>query len=281
MLRLPLAGLVLSAMVTAAAAQTAPQPLPPGFHSFVPQVNDTFVRKMSSEAEADLHAGVAAYMARDYAAAQALLARPAEEGSAQANWMLAHMYRKGLGGPVDELRAHDIYQRMADNFDPDEPDRNIRFFMVDGLSRLADILREGNKAAGIKRDRRRALRLYQMAASAGHADAQYGLGMMYLAGEGVAKDRAYAMRWLGTAAQKRHAAAAAMLADIYYEKSDSIRALVWYRIAADTANSELSPRVLNQHEHLSRTMSQPDLAEADELYRRWSNRYPVQHRTAN
>jgi uncharacterized protein len=280
-LRLPLAGLALSALVTAAAAQTAPQPLPPGFHSFVPRANDTFIRKMSREAEADLDAGVAAYMAKDYAAAQTLLARPAEEGSAQANWMLAHMYRKGLGGPVDELRAHDIYQRMADNFDPDEPDRNIRFFMVDGLSRLADILRTGNKAAGTKRDRRRALRLYQMAASAGHADAQYGLGMMYLTGEGVAKDRAYGMRWLGTAAQKRHAAAAAMLADVYYEKSDPIRALVWYRIAADTANTELSPRVLNQHEHLSRTMTQPELAEADEMYRRWSNRFPIQHRTAN
>lgn len=280
-LRLPLAGLALLAMVAAAAAQTAPQPLPPGFHSFVPQANDTFIRKMTREAEDDLHAGVSAYMAKDYAAAKTLLARPAQEGNAQANWMLAHMHRKGLGGPVDEMKAYDIYQRMADNFDPDEPDRNVRFFMVDGLSRLADMLRAGNKAVGIQRDRRRALRLYQMAASAGHADAQYGLGMMYLAGEGVAKDRAYGMRWLGTAAQKRHAGAAAMLADIYYEKADTIRALVWYRIAADTANSELSPRVLNQHESLSRTMTQPELTEADELYRRWSNRFPVQHRTAN
>ena len=281
-LRLPLAGLALAAALGASAvAQTAPQQLPPGFHSCVPRASDTFVKQLSQDAEADLHSGVAAYMAKDYGAAHTLLMRPAEEGNAQANWMLAHMYRKGLGGPVDEVRAYEIYERMAANYDPDEPDRNVRFFMVDGLSRLADSLRSGNKAAGITRDRRRALRLYQMAASAGHANAQYGLGMMYLEGDGVAKDRAYGMRWLGTAAQKRHAAAAARLADIYFEAGDTIRSLVWYRIAADTADSTLSQRVLNQHEYLSKNMSQAELGEADQLYTRWTNRYPVQHRTAN
>ena len=131
-LRLPLAGLALAAALGASAvAQTAPQPLPPGFHSFVPRASDTFIKQLSADAEADLHSGIDAYRAKDYGAAHTLLLRPADEGNAQANWMLAHMYRNGLGGPVDEVRAHEIYERMAANYDPEEPDRNGTCSQVD------------------------------------------------------------------------------------------------------------------------------------------------------
>jgi hypothetical protein len=118
--------------------------------------------------------------------------------------------------------------------------------MIDGLSRLADGLRSGIEEADVKRDRRRALRLYRIAASAGHTNAQYGLGKMYLGGEGVTKDRSYGMRWLGTAAKKRHSGAAEVLGDVYFESGDTIRALVWYRIAADTAGEQQSPRIAGQ-----------------------------------
>ena len=277
-----LAASPLLASSPVATAQTVAQALPPGFHSFVPRSDDQkYVRVLSEQARADLDSGVAAYMAKDYGAAYTLLALPAQEGDIKANWMLAFMYGKGLGGPVDQAAAFRIYEDMAAKYDPEEPDRSTRYFMVDGLSRLADELRTGNESAGITRDRRRALRLYQMAASAGHANAQYGLGTMYLFGEGVAKDRSYAMRWLGTAAQKRHAGAAAILGDLYSESGNPVLALVWYRISADTADSELSPRVLERHENISKSLDQNQLAKADKLYDRWNRRFPAQHQTAN
>lgn len=272
----------LIAGIPAATAQTVAQALPPGFHSFVPGSNEQkFIRVLSEEAQRNLGAGMAAYMARDYGNATSLLALPAEEGSVQANWMLATMYARGLGVPADIKTAYEIYERMAALYNPEEQDRNTRFFMIDGLSRLADGLRSGIEEADVKRDRRRALRLYRIAASAGHADAQYGLGKMYLGGEGVTKDRSYGMRWLGTAAKKRHSGAAEVLGDIYNEAGDGVRALVWYRVAADTAGARQSPGVLDKHERVSSTLNQKQLARADALYKRWTSRFPAHGNTAN
>jgi TPR repeat protein len=268
--------------VAPATAQAVAQALPPGFHSFVPgRDGQKYVRVLSEEAKRNLGAGLAAYMARDYGTANSMLALPAEEGNIQANWMLAMMYARGMGVEADMKTAYQIYERMASLYNPEEQDRNVRFFMIDGLSRLADGLRSGIEEADVKRDRRRALRLYRIAASAGHTNAQYGLGKMYLGGEGVTKDRSYGMRWLGTAAKKRHSGAAEVLGDVYFESGDTIRALVWYRIAADTAGEQQSPRILDKHEQVSGTLNQEQHATADQLYNRWTNRFPAPQQSAN
>ncbi len=52
-----------------------------------------------------------------------------------------------------------------------------------------------------------AMRYLRMAADQGNADGQYGLAVMYLGGEGVAKNPAEAMRWLQMAAAQNHALA--------------------------------------------------------------------------
>jgi uncharacterized protein len=276
------AGAALCLGASSAGSQTSGQQLPPGFHSFVPQAQDqAFVRVLSEQARADRDRGIAAYMAKDYEAAINLLGLPAEQGDAQSNWMIAHMYRKGLGGTVNKAAAFEIYERMAANYDGEEPDANIRFFMVDGLTKLADALRTGNSEAGVKRDRRRALRYYNMAASAGSADAQYGLGSMYVLGDGVAKDESYGIRWLGAAAKKRHSGASALLGDVYSEAGDKVRAVMWYRVAADTAGAALSAKVLEKHERLSQQLDQKQLGKVDSLYSNWVRRYPAQQRTAN
>jgi uncharacterized protein len=46
----------------------------------------------------------------------------------------------------------------------------------------------------------KAIRCYQLAANAGHAAAQYNLGLLYLKGEGVARDALYGLEWLAKAA---------------------------------------------------------------------------------
>lgn len=55
-------------------------------------------------------------------------------------------------------------------------------------------------------DREAALWYFQ-AASTGHAEAAYTLGLLFLAGKGVVEDRNEAIRWFRAAAAKGHAEA--------------------------------------------------------------------------
>ena len=56
-----------------------------------------------------------------------------------------------------------------------------------------------------------AVRFWRLAAEQGHADAQFGLGVMFYNGRGVAQDRAEAIRLYRLAAAQGHAGATAAL----------------------------------------------------------------------
>ena len=94
-------------------------------------------------------------------------------------------------------------------------------------------------------------------------------------------DRSYGMRWLGTAAQKRYAPAASLLGDIYEDSDDPVRAMVWYRIAGDTAKRSLKKKISGKYDKLASVASQEQLDEVTRLYKRWSNRFPVRTRQAS
>lgn len=274
--------LVASAGVLSAGQGWAQAQLPPGFYSFAPSKQEVPVGQLSSRAKADLNAALVAYRAKDFASTMPYLARPSSEGSIQANWLMGHMYRKGLGVPANLATAFKHYYRVAEDYvdHRSEVSGNERYFALDSLTRTANYLRKGNKKAGIRKNVHRALHFYQTAASAGHAGAQYGFGIMYLNGEGVAMDRSYGMRWLGTAAQKRYAPAASLLGDIYIDSGDEVRALVWYKIAADTAGRSLKKKISRKYEGLVADVSQKQLNEVNRLYKKWSNRFPVRTRQA-
>jgi len=256
--------------------------LPPGFYSFAPSKQEVPVGQLSSRAKADLNAALVAFRAKDFTAAMPYLNLPSSEGSIQANWLTGHMYRKGLGVPVNLANAFKYYSRVAEDYvdHRNEVSGNERYFVMDSLAHTADYLRKGHKKAGVTQNVNRALHFYQTAASAGHAGAQYGFGIMYLNGEGVAMDRSYGMRWLGTAAQKRYAPAASLLGDIYKDSGDDVRALVWYRIAADTAESSLNLKVSGKYESLVAGVSQKQIDEVNKLYKQWSDRFPIRTRQA-
>jgi hypothetical protein len=278
------AGLMLVAGVAVlSSGQTwAQAQLPPGFYSFAPSKQELPVGQLSSQAKADLDAALVAYRAKDFSASLPYLDLPSSEGSIQANWLLAHMFRKGLGVSADQITAFKHYNRIAEDYvdSRSEVSGNERYFVLDSLTRMANYLRTGHKKAGVRKNVNKALHYYQTAASAGHAGAQYGFGLMYLNGEGVARDRSYGMRWLGTAAQKRYAPAAALLGDIYNESGDKVRALVWYKIAADTAGASLNRRIVKKTNAVVSEISQEKLGEANNLYTNWSSRFPVRTRQA-
>lgn len=268
---------VLSSGQTWAQAQ-----LPPGFYSFAPSKQEVPVGQLSPQAQANLDAALVAYRAKDFSASLPYLDLPSSEGSIQANWLLAHMFRKGLGVGADQVTAYKHYNRVAQDYvdHRSEVSGNERYFVLDSLARMANSLRTGNKKAGVRKNVNKALHYYQTAASGGHAGAQYGFGLMYLNGEGVARDRSYGMRWLGTAAQKRYAPAAALLGDIYSDSGDKVRALVWYRIAADTASGSLKRKIAKKTKLLQTGLSQKNRSESNRLYSTWSRRFPVRTRQA-
>ncbi len=274
--------LVACAGVLSAGQGWAQAQLPPGFYSFAPSKQEVPAGQLSARAKADLTTALIAYRARDFSTTMPHLERPSREGSIQANWLMGHMYRKGLGVPADLATAFKHYYRVAEDYVDrrSEVSGNERYFVLDSLTHTANYLRKGNKKAGIVKNVERALHFFQTAASAGHAGAQYGFGIMYLNGEGVTMDRSYGMRWLGTAAQKRYAPAASLLGDIYEDSGDDVRALVWYRIAADTAEHSLNKRITRKYKKLLSGVDQKEIAEADRLYIQWSNRFPVRTRQA-
>lgn len=91
-----------------------------------------------------------------------------------------------------------------------------------------------------------ALGYYRKAADQGSADGQYGVGTMYLAGEGVKRDPAQGYLWLARAADNGHARAILALSAAHVraargditEGPDHARAAEWLRKAADLNDLE-------------------------------------------
>lgn len=76
----------------------------------------------------------------------------------------------------------------------------------------------------------------------GHAEGQYQLGSMYLAGTGVLQDFPTALKWFEKAAQQNHAAAQYRLGLAYYNGHgvgvDKTKAYFWFNLAAAQGQRE-------------------------------------------
>ncbi len=161
----------------------------------------------------------------------------ADDGDADAQHLLGHLYEKGLGVTADLARAMELYARAAlhgqadaqfalgelalrgDQVKPD-PARAVAWFKLAALRghpgakmRLGLIYAEG---LGVEKDLAAAADYFEAAAASGDADAQYHLGAMHLAGEGRDQDYQKAARLFEDAANQGHARAQfnlALLAD--------------------------------------------------------------------
>lgn len=69
---------------------------------------------------------------------------------------------------------------------------------------------------GVGKDMRMAFKFYEMAARAGHSDAQYIVGACYELGEGVEVDMKQAVRYYRLASNVRHVKAMYNLGRMYY-----------------------------------------------------------------
>ena len=253
-----------------------------GFFKYLPAVPDVKLPSLDLIPfwTDDLKKGRKAYNKGDYGRALKYFDRASEDGNSVADWYLGHMYRLGRGVPADDAVAYSYYQRVAENYDPDEPDHKRLQIMVDSQIWMAYYIRKGVRSAGIKADPARAARVYlRLASTYGHPESQYALGVMNMRGEGVKKNPQQGLKWLTAAARKRHPGAQAYLGDLYLKgsnvKQDGVRALMWYSLAAKTARPEEDGAIIERYSELSSTLEEDERLEAEARARVWAEQYPA------
>ena len=107
--------------------------------------------------------------------------KAAEQGVADAQWLLGYMYQFGDGVPEDDTEAVKWFRKAAEQgYDAAQYD-------------LAGMYYAGR---GVPKDKTEAVKWYRKAAEQGHAYAQNQLGAMYHDGDGVPKDDVEAYAWL-------------------------------------------------------------------------------------
>lgn len=93
------------------------------------------------------------------------------------------------------------------------------------------------------------LMLVKAAAEKGDREAQFLLGVQYKAGDGLARDRAEAAKWLRKAAEAGHAEAQYALGELYAEAApedglaDPVEAAKWMQAASAQGNAEAKARL--------------------------------------
>ena len=227
----------------------------------------------------DLKKAKNAYNDGNYSKAIKYFRKASDDGNIVANWYLGHIYRTGKGVAVDPATAYSYYSRVAEAYDPDEPDPKRLRIMVDGQMRVADYQRTGIPQAGIKADPATAAATYlRLASGYGHPGAQYALGVMTLNGQGVRKNPQQGLKWLMAAARKRHPGAQAYLGDLYWTgkvvQRDETRAVMWYILAQATANQADDAAIIERADALRSEVSDATRLEAEARARVWADQYP-------
>ena len=132
----------------------------------------------------------------DFAQAAKLLPDLAKAGDARAQYSLAVMYFYGRGLPEDEKLALEWARKSAEQGN------------LDAMFFVGNIYIFGDKVPAITDDPDlEAAKWFFEAASRGHAEAEYGLGLLFLAGKGVVQSNDEAMTWIRRAAEHGHTGA--------------------------------------------------------------------------
>ncbi len=177
----------------------------------------------AAPAAAGFEEGKQAAMRGDYAAAHREWLPLAEQGHADAQFLLGLMYREGRAVPQDLARSAVWLEKAALQGQVD-----ARYF-------LARALRDG---LGVARDHGAAAGWFARAAEQGHAGAAFTRGLMHRKGEGGPKDDAEAARWYRKAADLGHGEARFTLGAVTEEgrgvAQDLVEAHAWYSLAEES-----------------------------------------------
>jgi TPR repeat protein len=183
----------------------------------------------------------------------------AEQGLAEAQFLIGAAYDQGRGTEQDKTEAAKWYRRAGEQGDPD-----AQF----NLGLLYD---EGE---GVPLDDGEAIRWYRLAADQGYAPAMYNLGFMHFEGEGVDQDYTASFKWFRLAAVQGYVPAANKVGLMYAQgvgaPEDLVKAHMWFNLAAAKGHAEaLKNRVIAEH-----SMTPDQIAKAQRLARKWTSGPP-------
>ena len=110
-------------------------------------------------------------------------------------------------------------------------------------------------------------------AEQGNAEAQYGLGVLYIEGQDVPQDRAEGLKWYRLAAEQGHVAGQFSLGMCYYSgqgvPQDYIQTHMWFNLAASRAGGADVKSIAKARDDLAGEMTRQQIAEAQRLAREW------------
>ncbi len=253
-----------------------------GFFSYFPRVPELHLPRldlMNPFRSDDFKHARDAYSHGDFQQALVFFEKSSEDGNMVADWYLGHMYRLGRGVPPSPAIAYSYYNRVAENFDPEEPDQTRLRIEIDSQLRVADYQRIGIPASGLKANPQAAAHTFlKFATNYGHPRALYALGVMSIEGEGVKPNPQQGLKWLYAACRKRSPEAAAYLGELYYAgkvvPKDDTRALTWYIIAADSAVRDENAVIFGRLDELRFSVSEDVKLEAEARARVWIEQNP-------
>ena len=157
----------------------------------------------------------------------------ANQGYAPAEAGMANAYLDGVGVPRDMVLGL-VWLRKAADHGAAEAQARLSYFYTAGI-------------ANLPRNPAKAFDLAQQAARKASPQGQYLLGMLYVRGDGVARDEHQAVAWMQKAADQGLPAAQIELGVIYHMgigvPKDDAAALRWVRKAADRGDPGAQARI--------------------------------------
>jgi hypothetical protein len=208
--------------------------------------------------------GRAALDRGDYVTAYRLLRPLAEQGDVRAQNDLGSMYQDGKGVPQNYTGAMKWYRRAAEqNYATSQ--FNVGLMYEHGI--------------GVPQNYPEAAKWLGRAAEQGNATAQATLGFLYRAGFGVPENHDEALRLFRLSAEQGSAIGQGHLGIAYaygeIVPQDYIQAYMWLSLAASRANDhDVEADAIKNLNLVASKMSRAQIAEAQELARRWRPQSP-------
>jgi TPR repeat protein len=194
--------------------------------------------------------------AQDFSKAAEFYTKAAEQGNVNAQYNLGTLYFNGKGVQKDSAAATKWFQKAAEQGD------------MNAAHCLADILYDNKNFA-------EARTWFEKAANAGIADAEFGLGLMYDLGDGVAQDHKEALRWYGKAAEGGSASAVCNIGILYYNGDgvpvDRVLAHQYFLIATQMGETRAKDLIQFTTDKLTHKQLSQAVAQADE----WMQIHPM------
>lgn len=187
------------------------------------------------------------------------LHRLAEEGDANAQFMLGALYFTGEGVPQDYEEALKWYRRSAEQGHASaQHDLGVTYY----------------QGKFVTQDYVEAFKWFQKSADHGHAKTQYNLGRMYYEGKGVPQDYAEALRWYRRSAEQGNAKAQYSLGMMYASgqvvTADLVQAHLWFNLAGSRASDpKTREAATGNRDSVAAMMTSAQIAEAQRLAREW------------